>query len=265
MAIHRSDRNTAFTEFERWMSVVYTMTSDRMRSAPARYKKFFDARIFARVSRAYTETILANEANAKTEQGRTRRTALLTDAVRQLCKIQAPMLGYCNVMQSSEGGAQQWADAINKELRLLYAVLKREDVPPMIITLPKKDKIKRLAFISVMLSLHKYTYQKIGHAPNVCKDSISVKIAEFADEALCGVVLANRKQPATKDEARERETNLQSAIDNLNAMQRPLLALWNIVDYSEDTMDEWAGLLNEELKILEGLKKADKERYKALR
>ena len=192
MAIHRSDRNTAFTEFERWMSVVHTMTEDRLRSVPARYHKFFDARIFAPVGRAYTETILANEANGKTEQGRAKRTALLNDAVRQLCKLQAPLLGYFNVMQSKEGGAQQWVDAINTELRLLYAVLKREDAPPMIITLPKKDKIKRLAFISVMLALHKYTYQKIGHAPNICKDSFSVMIAEFADAARCGVVRANR-------------------------------------------------------------------------
>lgn len=241
------------------------MTEDRLRSVPARYHKFFDTRIFDPVSRAYAETILANEANGRTEQGRAERTALLNDAVRQLCKLQAPMLGYFSVMESKEGGAQQWADAINTEFRLLYALLKKEETPPMIITLPKKDKVKRLAFISVMLALHKYTYQKIGHAPNVCKDSISIKIAEFADAALCGVVLANRKQPATRAEAQAREANLQSAIDNLNGMQRPLLALWNVVDYSENTMDEWAGLLNEELKILEGLKKADTARYKQLR
>lgn len=265
MSVHRSDQKTAFTEYERWMSVVYTMTADRVRSVPVRYQKFLGPRIFTPVSRAYTETILANEANARTEQGKQRRYALLNDAVRQLCKTQAPMLGYFSVMESKEGGAQQWADAINTEFRLLYAMLKKEETPPMVITLPKRDKIKRLAFLSVMLDLHKYTYQKIGHAPNMCKDSISIKIAEFADAALCGVVLANRKQPATRAEALAREANLQSAIDNLNAMQRPLLALWNVVDYSENTMDEWAGMLNEELKILEGLKKADTARYKELR
>lgn len=134
----------------------------------------------------------------------------------------------------------------------------------MIVALPK-SKIQRLAFLQKMSELHKYTYQKIGHAPNDCKDFISGKIADYIDTALCAVVLANHKIPETRAEADKRAGHLQAAIDSLNAMQRPLLALWNIMEYSENTMDEWAGLLDEELKILEGLKKADQARYKDIR
>jgi len=44
-----------------------------------------------------------------------------------------------------------------------------------------------------------------------------------------------------------------------------MLALWNLMDYSENTMDEWSGLLDEEIRLLEGLKKSDKARYKGLK
>ena len=76
---------------------------------------------------------------------------------------------------------------------------------------------------------------------------------------------ANNIVPTTQAEADARAKRFQAAIDSLNALQTPLLALWNIMDYSENIMDEWSGLLDEELRLLEGLKKADRERYKNLR
>ena len=53
-------------------------------------------------------------------------------------------------------------------------------------------------------------------------------------------------------------------MDNLNAMQRPMVGLWNIMDYSEKIMDEWAGMIDEELRILAGLREADRKRYSGL-
>ena len=79
------------------------------------------------------------------------------------------------------------------------------------------------------------------------------------------MVLANDKMPETREEADARDALLKDAIDNLNAMQRPMLGLWNIAQYSERIMDEWAGLLSEEIRILTGLREADRNRYKGLK
>ena len=133
----------------------------------------------------------------------------------------------------------------------------------MIHHLPVK-KMQSLEFLKTMGELHRYTYGKIGHAPQSCKDTISAQIACFVDTALCEVVLANCKEPTTKKEAEARARRLQKAIYSLNAMQRPLLALWLLQDYSENVMNDWAGLIDKEIKLLAGLKRSDAERFKNL-
>lgn len=264
MSVLRGKRKVAFTEFERQMGVICRVIKDRLNSVPARYRKFINPKLYEPANKAYTAVILANEQSPRTAQGLQRRNALFDTALKSILQMQKPLIAYWNIKDSSEGGIKEVVDMLNREIALIYGVTKRQEAQPMIVALPK-EKMKRLAFLNKMGELHKYTYQKIGHAPNDCKDFISGKIADFVDTALYAVVMANHKIPETKDEAEKREKNLQLAIDSINGMQRPLLALWNIMDYSESVMDEWAGLLDDELKILEGLKTADKARYKTLR
>lgn len=263
MAVIRRKRAVAYTEFERQTENICKELKSRLESLPARYHKYLDRRIYEPASHAYSAVILANEQETRDEQGQAKRLSLFCTALEQLGKLQRPLLAYFNIKDSKEGGMKQIADMVNREYGLLYGVMGRKDKPPMFLTLPKQ-KIKNLQFLGVMCRLHKYTYQKIGHAPNDCTDFISMRIAEFADTALYHVVMANHKIPTTRQEADARAQHLQSAIDCINGMQRPMLALWNLMEYSEKTMDEWAGLLDEELKLLEGLKKADKARYKGL-
>lgn len=263
MAVIRRKRAIAYTEFERQMENICKELKSRLGSLPARYHKYLDRRIYEPASHAYSAVILANEQETRDGQGQAKRLSLFHAALEQLSKLQKPLLAYFNIKDSKEGGMEQLASMINREYGLIYGVMGRKDKPPMFLILPKQ-KIKNLQFLGVMCRLHKYTYQKIGHAPNDCTDFISQRIAEFVDTALYHVVAANHKIPATRQEADARARHLQSAIDCINGMQRPMLALWNLMDYSEKTMDEWAGLLDEELKLLEGLKKADKARYKGL-
>ena len=77
--------------------------------------------------------------------------------------------------------------------------------------------------------------------------------------------MANIREPRTRKEAQTRDEWLKDAIDNLNAMQRPMVGLWNVMQYSEKIMDEWAGMIDEELRILAGLRDADRKRYSGLK
>lgn len=185
-------------------------------------------------------------------------------AVQQLVSLQKPLLAAWNLLGIEEESTARWADMINREIALIWGVTKWKETQPMIIALPKR-KMEKLEFLKTMAELHRFTYMKIGHAPTHCKDTISDRIADFVNTALCEIVLANHKIPETKAEANERAAHIQSAIDSLNGLQRPLLALWLIQDYSENEMDEWAGLIDKELRLLEGLKTADAERYKNLK
>lgn len=264
MAVLRRKRAVAFSEFERQMGNLCKELKARLNTLPSRYKKFLSRRIYEPANHAYSAVIIANEQNSRDSTGAKRRTAMFVEALGLLSKLQKPLLSYWNLKDSSEGGMKQVADMVNREYALIYGVMGRKDAPPMIVTLPKR-KAKELLFLGKMCELHRYTYQRIGHAPNDCTDFISMQIAEFVDSALCHVVVANHRIPETKEEAERRIQHLTAAVDCLNGMQRPMLALWNLMDYSERIMDEWAGLLDEEIKLLEGLKKADKTRYKDLK
>lgn len=264
MSVLRSKRKTAYTEYLHNMAVICRYTKERLNPVPARYRKFICPKVYEPCSRGYTAAILANE-QRNTDEGKARRVALLESALKEMLKLQKPLIAAWNILGTEYESAGRWADIINREIGLLVGAMRNgKELPNMIVTLPRKEKIARLAFLKTMCDLHKYTYGKIGHAPNGCKDFISMKIAEFADAALCAVILANSKIPETKADAKRREDYINAAIDNLNGMQAPLLALWNLMDYSERIMDEWAGLLSDELKLLEGLKKADRERFKNL-
>lgn len=263
MSVLRSKRKVAFSEFERQMAIICRHTNDRLTSVPSRYRKYLYPKIYNPMNAAYTNLILANEQNSRTQRGAEKRAVYFDYAMKNLLSMQKPMIALWNVLDVKEESCKQWADMFNREIALITGVTRKQEVKEMFVALPK-TKIQKLAFLSKMAELHKYTYQKIGHAPEFCKDLLSCKIAEFIDTALYCVVMANHKIPETKTDAKKRSDYIQGAIDNLNGMQRPLLALWNIMDYSENVMDEWAGLLSEELKILEGLKKADNNRYKNL-
>lgn len=264
MSVLKNKRKTAFSEFERQMILLCRYTKDRLNSVPARYKKFINPKIYDPTNKAMTAVILANEQNSRTAQGQKRRLVMFKAAVQQLVSLQKPLLAAWNLLGIEEESTARWADMINREFALIWGVTKWKEAQPMIIALPKR-KMEKLEFLKTMAELHRYTYMKIGHAPTHCKDTIGDRIADFVNTALCEIVLANHKIPETKAEATERAAHIQSAIDSLNGLQRPLLALWLIQDYSENEMDEWAGLIDKELRLLEGLKTADAERYKNLK
>lgn len=266
MSVLRSKRKTAFTEFEHHMSVLCREMKARLNPVPKRYKKFICPKIYNPCSNAYKALILANEQNARTPDGLRRRITLFESALRDIQGIQKPLIAAWNILDTKDESAERWADMVNKEIALITGAMRDgRRVSGLIVTLPRKAKIAQLAFLNTMCELHKYTYSKIGRAPNEYFEFISEPIADFINAALANVVVGNSILPTTHDEAVKRERYFQGAIDNLNAMQRPMLALWNLTDYSERVMNEWSGLLDTEIRLLEGLKKADRERYRKLK
>ncbi len=265
MSVIANKRKTAFSEFERQAISLCKFTEERLRKVPSRYKKFINPGLYDPVNRAAMALIYANEQNGRTPEGQERRTAYFKQAVRLLVGQQKALFAAWNVLGIDEDAARRWSERVNRVIALVWGVNGwKQEERPMIIPLPTK-KMGRLEFLHNMAELHRYTYQKIGHAPQHCKDTISGQIAGFVDTALAEIVLANYKEPTTKKEAEERAKHLDKAMQSLNGMQRPLLALWLLMDYSEATMNEWAGIIDAELKMLAGLKKSDAERFKSLK
>lgn len=265
MSVLRSRRGIAYSEFERNMWKLHINLESRMQALPARYKKHVCDKLYIPLNRAYNALIIADEQKGSAAAAKEKRQKHFKLAMKYIMQMEKPLLSFCNIRDVSDAGLEEINGAINREIALIYGVTGwPKEGKPVFHTL-KKDKFKKLAFLGKMAELHRYTFQKTSHAPNGCFDALSTRIDDFATNALYAVVMANEKQPETRAEAQRRDAWLKEAIDNLNGMQRPMVGLWNIIEYSEATMDEWAGMIDEEIRILTGLREADRARYKDLR
>lgn len=256
------NRKLAPTEFEMHCGRLLQYTVQRADHIPNRYKKFIRPQICRPVASAYHNAILANETSYKTEDGRKERAKLMDNAIRALLRMQKPLVVYWSLFDTKDGGIREWVEMTNREIALLNGAASygAERMVPMIETFEMSYSDDRM-FINAVRTLHKFTYTKICSVPLDYKDYLSDEILTFVDEALFCTLKGNRQIPTRKKQYEIRDKYFRRAIDNLNGLQRPLYALWNVMEYSENTMDEWAEHINEAIRLLQGVRKSDKRRF----
>ncbi len=267
MTVLARKRKQATTEFEMNCARLMKYTVQRSDTIPNRYKKFIRPRLCKPVSLAYYDCIMANEADSRTGEGRQERRKLLDNGIRLLVGMQKPLMVYWSLFETSEGGRREWVELINREIVLMngaagYKPEERE--LPMIHTFDINYSEDR-QFVNKVRLLHKFTYTKICSVPLEYKDHLSDQILCFVDDALYHTLKGNESIPRNKKQADERDRHFKKAVDNLNGLQRPLYALWNVMGYSENVMDEWAETINDSIKLLQGVRKSDRQRFGSLK
>jgi hypothetical protein len=120
-------------------------------------------------------------------------------------------------------------------------------------------------FVWKMQELTRYFYPKLCRVPLEYKDALTSECLHLIREALYHVMEGNRIIPKTKKKYEQRAKHFRLADAALNGLQIPLLSVWVIMKYSEREYDQQAELLNEEIKLLRGVMKSDKQRYADLR
>ena len=267
MSVLARKRQQASTEFEMNCARLVRLTVQRCDSIPKRYQKLVRPKLMQPTMAAYHAVIMANEGDARTEEGREYRRMLFDRVTRFLIALQKPMAVYWSLFDTKEGGRREWIDLVCKELALIDGAARYGDGErevPMIRTFELEYSDDRI-FVNKMRDLHKYTYSKICAVPLEYKDHLSDQILQFVDDALFCVLRGNDGIPSTRKQYEARDKYFKRAIDNLNGLQRPLYALWNVMLYSENTMDEWAGQINECIKLIQGVRNSDKKRFGRLK
>lgn len=259
-------RSTAPTEFEMNCERLVKYTVGRMDSLPNRYKKFVRPKIMTPLMGAYHDVIIANETSWKSENGRKERVQLFERALRRLSMLQRPLVVYWNLKNTKQGGIDEWVNLINREIALINGAAKRKEGDPVLyIRSYQMAYSDDHIFLNRMRDLHKYTYSKICTVPLEYKDHLSDAILKYVDDALYLVLEGNRSIPTSKAEYERRDKCFRQAVSNLNGLQRPLYSLWNVMNYSENVMDEWACAIDEEILLIQGVRKSDRERFRHLK
>lgn len=260
MSVPKGRRKNAYSEFEQKMIDLHKMTAERLATTPARYKKLITEEVYYYTNTAYWAVLHASEIKPKNKDKIDQRNMMLSSAVDALQKLQKPLWTFWNISKYNEERMAYWVEQLNGELRILFKIIKWEGEKKLIQTI-KWHIVREMVFLDNMSKLQRYTYQKISHVPRKYYDYVSGEIVHCVNNAWYAVLTGNSIIPQSKEEAAEREKLFRYAKEQINLMQRPLYALWNVENFSEREMDEWAGMLDGELRLLTGVIEADAERY----
>lgn len=196
---------------------------------------------------------------------------LILNALTNLAALQMPLDNFWNIIQTDEHHRKTWCECINKEIALLHGMLiansqysKDDEKEVKQITYYKTSDISNAKFLYNMRELHRYSHTKIIRAKKDFDGFESSTIISLVNDAWYQCISANEKIPTTKQEVICRQKHISNAISDLHKMNRPMLSLFLLMNYSENEMREWANLLTEQLRLLYALQKSDKDRFRKL-
>lgn len=243
------------------MSNLYKYSANRTMKLPKRRRKWLGDNIDAIMNSSYSSVMEASTNYSRDENIAYETLCLHTkDALQMLQKLQSPLLVLWNVQKYEQKDMVEWAKFVNAELNLLNDISGGDGAINQIFILDWR-RINSVEFLRNMSELHRYTHGKVANA-KMCYDSTQGKLLiDDVNDAFYHLMLANVKIPETHDEYVTRQKHLKQSLSSLNKMNRSLLLYFNVMQYSENVMNEWSDLLVNEMKLISGLMKSDKERF----
>lgn len=183
--------------------------------------------------------------------------------IKGLLSLQKPLLALWNVEGYTERRMQKWISLIEMEINLLadHGGIRKRDGYMFILDY---EAINRLDCMRNMSQLHKMIYTKSISLPACCRETKGSYLMQLADAALYHMARGNRKIPETNEEYENRKKDFSRAMNCIRSMEQPMFAVFNLMNYSNETMEEIAGLITETGKLLKGLMDSDEERFAAL-
>ena len=181
--------------------------------------------------------------------------------IRKLKDLQKPLFVLWNIEKYETRKMANWVDFINKEiyyLSLLGGIPYKKESQVFILDY---DAMKEADFVNVMAELHRLIYTKTISLKESLRSTKGMLLMNLADEALYRVCHSNLHVPQNKKMYENRKKDISIALDCVKQMQVPMAALFNVMNYSENTMLEMANLLDRETKLLRGVMKSDSKRF----
>ena len=130
--------------------------------------------------------------------------------------------------------------------------------------LKNKRKASGMEFVNTARKLEELTLQRSINFPKrysflFTDDFVALSVAIYND-----VIDANRRNPVNQHEAQQRRDLLLDAYSKLYDMVAQLEIASHLFGVPATVLLEWTDLINTEIKLVHGLMKSDRERYKSL-
>lgn len=264
ISVLRSKREISKSEFENSFKNLYEHSIKQTNNIPNRKKYWLATNIEGILVDTYLMIMELNEDIYRrhdcyyTEEELERFRNILI----KLHDLEKPLIVLWNIENYEMKKMVSWAKLLQNSYNM---VIKKSGIKwEYEFMVLDRVKMKEVKFLGNLSELHKYTHSKVINAPRMYDSNTGNIIIRLIDETLYLVCEANRKKPQTKKQYDKRCEKLEKAIKNLYMMQRSMLSYYNLVGYSERIYNEWSKMLMDEIKMLQGLQKSDKEKYSNL-
>lgn len=272
MSVLKNKRGVSQCEYERAFNSMYQYFKIQLNKVPIRRKKWLNTPLTDILRDVHMTTMELTTGYTEPKNKQQWRYDLITHALHRLSDLQKPLYCHWAIMQTDERHRKTWCESINTEIALLHGMQKAnpcykpdDETEVSFIMYYKTSDVETARFLSNMRDLLRYSHTKIIHASKEFNGFESDTIIELVDDAWYHCIAANQKIPETENEYRKRRSHISKAISCLHKLNRPMLSLFILVGYSEDTMREWSDLLVEEIRLLTALQKSDRKRFGSLR
>lgn len=265
MSVLRSKRNISKSEYENTITNLYMYSANRTSSVPKRRQKWLCVDIDSKMNRVYSDIMEIGLCYIPdSDEKASFVNNIISNSIDGLRSLQRPLLIMWNVQKYEIKEMAEWSRFIKTEISLLQSLIgNKEEESNMVIL--DWHVINSVNFLKNMSELHRYTHGKVSNACMAYDNTHGQLLIDSVNDAFYFLMLANRKIPTTGKEYLYRKECISKAISSLNKMNRGLLFYFNLMQYSERVMNEWADMLTQELKMLHALQKSDKTRFGGLK
>ena len=261
MSVLKSKRTLSKHEYVRVFGELYDYTSVKLAKVPKRKQRWICEPISHQMNEIYKYIMILDSEyynygiKLKDKPNQSRYL------VKKILRLQKHLIALWNIEKYKTKDMVHWCEIINQELQHITKLgcIQLEEHECMFILDYKS--INEADFVKNMCNLHRMIYTKTMSLPEYVRNTSGSLLMELADEALYCICNANRFVPNTKSRAKYRTKNIDTAIECIKQMQQPMMSLFNIMRYSEQTMLDMSRMLNKEMRLLKGVKKSDKQRF----
>lgn len=266
MSVITAKRHTAKSEFEHTFSLFYANSRRLLSKVPKRRKDIICSKIIWLNNSIYNDLMIVQlNLFAKQEAKKAEKQKRIASALEKIENLEKVIMVYSNIMALPFDKQCNWCNPLNKEIALLNGMLENDDDKSNFqIKVLDWDKINKFQVLRHMCDLHRYVHGKAIRAVNTLSNGDTPLLIELIDEAFYNVMTANYFFPKNKEEFQDRINRIERALQCLDEIQRPMLSYFNVMKYSNRIMREWSELLNTEIKLLKGLRKSDRKRFRKL-
>lgn len=261
MSVLKSQRTLSRHEYVHTFEKLYKYTQERISKVSKRKYNWLCMPIINNMNSIYNHVMQINNEYFCYGIKLMDRKDQANLVINELKDLQKPLLALWNIEKYETKKMAIWSDMINEEIKYISRLGGLQEGEVKHIFILDYKAAQEADFIRVMCELHKLIYSKTISLPDMARSTNGALLMNLADEALYRVCHANRFVPTNKKMVENRKEDLSIAYDCIRQMQQPMISIFNIMNYSENTMIEMASKLDSELRLLKGVLQSDKKRF----